>query len=149
MGELGQLSKEMPVIFPVHPRTRKMLCEFGIRVENNSHLLILDPIGYHDSICLIEHARFVMTDSGGIQEETTFFRTPCLTLRPNTERPITITEGSNKLTNHANLNNDIRKLLEKPDRIGNIPLFWDGKTGERIVHFLNENYEGREETPIQ
>jgi len=98
MAELIRLSRQMPVVFPMHPRTGKMLSEFRISVSESAGLKILDPIGYHDSLCLTEQACFVLTDSGGLQEETTYFRTPCLTLRPNTERPITISVGSNRLT---------------------------------------------------
>ena len=83
----------------MHPRTREMCAQFGIPLRGRAGLNVLDPIGYHDSLCLTENARLVLTDSGGLQEESTYFRTPCLTLRPNTERPITVTVGSNKLTN--------------------------------------------------
>jgi len=137
--QLEKLSSQMPVVFPLHPRTKKMLDDFGIKVKNNSHLLMTNPIGYQDSICLIEHARFVITDSGGVQEETTFFRTPCLTMRPNTERPITIREGSNKLTDPDRLWSDIEALLNQPERLGKVPFMWDGKTGERIVQIMKDN----------
>ena len=90
MAELVRLSDQMPVAFPMHPRTRRMLSEFGISGTGSIGLKILDPVGYHDSLYLTERARFVLTDSGGLQEESTFFRTPCLTLRPNTERPVTV-----------------------------------------------------------
>jgi len=93
-------------------------------------------ITHNNTIDLIDKARFVLTDSGGLQEETTFFRTPCLTLRPNTERPITITEGSNKLTNPDSLWSDIEQLLNGPYHKGNIPGLWDGKTAERILQHL-------------
>ena len=108
MAELIRLSREMPVVFPMHPRTRKMLSEFKIEANGSAKLIILDPVGYHDSLCLTENARFVLTDSGGLQEETTFFRTPCLTLRPNTERPVTVSLGSNRLTSLQNLKNGYR-----------------------------------------
>lgn len=136
MEHLNRLACEIPVVFPVHPRTKKMLANYAIACSNNNNLKLMDPIGYHDSICLVEHARFVLTDSGGLQEETTFFRTPCLTLRPNTERPITITEGSNKLTNPGSLWSDIEQLLNGPYQKGKIPRLWDGKTAERILQHL-------------
>jgi UDP-N-acetylglucosamine 2-epimerase (non-hydrolysing) len=136
--QLAKLSSQMPVVFPLHPRTKKMLNDFGINAKNNSHLLMTNPIGYHDSICFIEHARFVITDSGGVQEETTFFRTPCLTMRPNTERPVTIREGSNKLTNPDRLWSDIEAILNQPERLGKVPFMWDGKTGERIVEIIRD-----------
>ena len=136
MEHLNRLASQIPVVFPVHPRTKKMLANYAIACSNNNNLKLMDPIGYHDSICLAEHAKFVLTDSGGLQEETTFFRTPCLTLRPNTERPITITEGSNKLTNPDSLWSDIEQLLNGPYHKGNIPGLWDGKTAERILEHL-------------
>ena len=138
MRDLDRLGARLPVCFPVHPRTSKMLAGYGIECGSNDHVNMIDPIGYHDSICLAEHARFVLTDSGGIQEETTFFRTPCLTLRPNTERPVTITQGSNKLTDPDHLRADIEDILKAPPRKGRIPSLWDGNTAERIVEHLAE-----------
>lgn len=136
MTDLHRLALSIPVVFPVHPRTKKMLYKFSITNTNNPGLIMSDPVEYHDSICLAENARFVLTDSGGLQEETTFFRTPCLTLRPNTERPITITEGSNKLTNPECLWADIENILSGPYRFGKVPYLWDGHTAERIVQHL-------------
>jgi UDP-N-acetylglucosamine 2-epimerase (non-hydrolysing) len=133
MAELKLLSNRMPVVFPMHPRTRKMLCKFGISAAEANGLRILDPIGYHDSLNLTEHARLVVTDSGGLQEESTFFRTPCLTLRPNTERPVTISLGSNRLTSLPQLGSDIEHSLAAADRTGNIPPLWDGHTAQRTL----------------
>ena len=133
MAELKLLSNRMPVVFPMHPRTRKMLHEFGISGAETSGLKILDPIGYHDSLNLTKYARLVLTDSGGLQEESTFFRTPCLTLRPNTERPVTISLGSNRLTSLSRLGSDIEQALSLTERTGSIPPLWDGKTAERIL----------------
>ncbi len=138
MVELTNLGKRMPVVFPMHPRTRKMCSEFSIDLCQSEGIKILDPIGYHDSLCLTENARLVLTDSGGLQEETTFFRTPCLTLRPNTERPVTISIGSNRLTNADNLAEDISKVLHSDVRRSEVPAFWDGKTAERIIKVLLE-----------
>jgi UDP-N-acetylglucosamine 2-epimerase (non-hydrolysing) len=135
MAELNRL--ELPVIFPMHPRTRKRLAEFNIDVCAK-HVRVLEPIGYHDSLCLTENARLVLTDSGGLQEESTFFRTPCLTLRPNTERPVTITIGSNRLTTPARLTSDMATLLSGDKRLGAAPPLWDGKTAARIVAALLE-----------
>jgi len=133
MTELRRLAESMPVVFPVHPRTRKMLAEFGIVVEKNNGLGVVDPVGYHESLCLAESARLILTDSGGLQEESTYFRTPCLTLRPNTERPVTVEVGSNRLTRIEKLGDDLCNLLAEPPRLGQIPPLWDGRTAERIV----------------
>jgi UDP-N-acetylglucosamine 2-epimerase (non-hydrolysing) len=133
MTQLHRLSEQLPVVFPMHPRTRKMCGQFGIPLENQNGLKILDPIGYHDSLCLTENARLVLTDSGGLQEESTFFRTPCLTLRPNTERPVTVTVGSNKLTDPKRLPKDLDEVLVRESRFGAVPPMWDGKAAERIV----------------
>lgn len=133
MSELKRLARKMPVVFPMHPRTRKMCAEFKIPFNDNGGLRIVEPVGYHDSICLTEHARLVLTDSGGLQEETTYFRTPCLTLRPNTERPATISMGSNKLTSLAQLPGDIAEILDGRARLGYVPPLWDGQTAHRII----------------
>jgi len=136
MADLEHLSKRLPVVFPIHPRTRKMLSEFGLTPHSDSRLQLLEPIGYHDSLCLTENARLVLTDSGGLQEEATFFHTPCLTLRPNTERPITITLGSNRLTKLELLMDDVNDSLNGPDRKGQLPPLWDGRTAKRTLRHL-------------
>jgi UDP-N-acetylglucosamine 2-epimerase (non-hydrolysing) len=135
---LKQLSQNLPIIFPVHPRTRKNLMQFGLWEEpNNSKKLILcEPLGYHETIDLVDKARFVLTDSGGLQEETTFLGIPCLTLRPNTERPITISQGTNKLTSLEVLEQDFNYVLNGYSPSGRIPDLWDGHTAERIVEIL-------------
>ena len=134
--ELKELAQHVTVVFPMHPRTRKMCEQFDISLSGSNGLIVLEPLGYHDSLWLTEHARLVLTDSGGLQEESTYFRTPCLTLRPNTERPVTISVGSNKLTNLLSLRNDISGVLANGSTAGNIPLLWDGKTAERIIDAL-------------
>jgi UDP-N-acetylglucosamine 2-epimerase (non-hydrolysing) len=136
ISELTRLSHQLPVIFPMHPRTRKMLSQFGIAVEQFNGFKILDPIGYHDSLCLTERARFILTDSGGLQEESTFFRTPCLTLRPNTERPVTVAVGSNRLTSPAVLRSDIDQVLQNGVRTGSVPPLWDGQTASRTLQAI-------------
>ncbi len=133
LDELKRLSHQLPVIFPMHPRTRKMCSQFGVSLNHSNGLKVLEPVGYHDSVCLTERARLVLTDSGGLQEESTFFRTPCLTLRPNTERPITVTMGSNKLTSVESLPADIEDIMSRPNEIGTVPPLWDGKASQRIV----------------
>ena len=133
MVELERLSRRLPVIFPIHPRTRKMLGEFGITPDQGKGLHLIEPVGYHDSLCLTENARLVFTDSGGLQEEATYFRTPCLTLRPNTERPVTVTIGSNRLTNLERLARDVDDCLNGPERKGQVPPLWDGFTAQRTL----------------
>jgi UDP-N-acetylglucosamine 2-epimerase (non-hydrolysing) len=138
LGELDRISRELPVFFPMHPRTRSMLNKFGITVRSHKAFHIREPVGYHDSLCLTEHARLVLTDSGGLQEESTYFRTPCLTLRPHTERPVTITTGSNRLTDIARLQSNVADVLAQADRLGRIPPFWDGRTAERVLLTLSK-----------
>jgi UDP-N-acetylglucosamine 2-epimerase (non-hydrolysing) len=135
--ELKKLSHQLPVVFPVHPRTRKMFSEFGLDLAGHNGFRLTEPIGYHDSLWLTQNARLVLTDSGGLQEEATFFQTPCLTLRPNTERPVTIGMGSNRLTKIETLSNDLGNILAQSRRLGSIPPLWDGKTSERIVETLS------------
>jgi UDP-N-acetylglucosamine 2-epimerase (non-hydrolysing) len=133
---LESLSHQLPIVCPIHPRTRKMLTEFGLMPRAIKELMLLDPLGYHASLCLTECARLVLTDSGGLQEESTYFRTPCLTLRPNTERPVTITLGSNRLTKPQSMLDDARESLAGPDRLGQRPPLWDGRASERTIDHL-------------
>jgi len=136
MAGMETLAQRLSVVFPVHPRTRKMLMEFRLMPRSVDRLLLLEPLGYRASLCLTENARAVLTDSGGLQEEATFFRTPCLTLRPNTERPVTLTLGSNRLTKLEMLLEDVHRVLSGPERIGNVPPLWDGHTAERALKEL-------------
>ncbi|SHG03430.1 UDP-N-acetylglucosamine 2-epimerase (non-hydrolysing) [Desulfacinum infernum DSM 9756] len=136
LGNLIRLSRDLPVVFPVHPRTQKSLEAFGLDGVTSPGLRKIPPVGYHDSLCLTENARLVLTDSGGLQEESTYFRTPCLTLRPNTERPVTVTEGSNRLTSLQSLAGDIQAVLDGPRRLGRVPDLWDGRTADRILTAL-------------
>jgi len=136
MKAVGQLGREMPVVFPVHPRTRKALDErLG---ETPPGLLLIDPLGYLDFLKLVSHARLVLTDSGGLQEETTVLGVPCLTLRNNTERPATVAEGTNVL---VGLDSDrivaagLKALAEPPGAVGP-PELWDGRAAGRIVDAL-------------
>lgn len=133
MKELDRLARQMPVLFPIHPRTLKMLGQYGLTPGADGGLRLIDPVGYHDSLCLTENARLVLTDSGGLQEESTYFRTPCLTLRPNTERPVTVTIGSNRLTNLERLRDDIDEVVTGPEQRGAVPPLWDGHAAERTL----------------
>jgi len=146
MRAFADISRKMPVIFPMHPRTRARLTEFGIDL-GDSNITILDPVGYHDSLALTQSARCVVTDSGGLQEESTFFKTPCLTLRPNTERPVTITVGSNRLIKTHELFERLDEVLRGSETLGRIPEFWDGATAERVVKALLEYKDVTAATP--
>jgi UDP-N-acetylglucosamine 2-epimerase (non-hydrolysing) len=134
----------VPVVFPVHPRTRKSLHNFFSRADlkKMKGLVLLDPLGYVDFLQLMQNARFVVTDSGGIQEETTVLGIPCLTVRDNTERPITISEGTNTLvgTSRANILQQVKKILSGRYKKGKRPRYWDGKSADRIVAALKRRY---------
>lgn len=134
VSKINEVSQKIPVIFPVHPRTNKNLQDWKIEVTGN--VKIIPPLGYRDFIFLEKNAGLVITDSGGIQEETTFLGIPCLTLRPNTERPITIKLGTNKLVTEQNLLEEVNFILTKKNKKGKIPLFWDGQTAGRITRVL-------------
>jgi UDP-N-acetylglucosamine 2-epimerase (non-hydrolysing) len=134
---LGEAGARQPVLWPVHPRTRKMIAATGVDPESLG-LRLLDPLGYLDFMRLMRDARLVMTDSGGIQEETTVLGVPCLTLRHNTERPVTLELGSNRLvgTDPATIRAAIVEALDGPARSSQVPPLWDGHAAERIVEVL-------------
>jgi len=138
---IRELSREMPVIFPVHPRTRTMLEE--VRGNDTGDLRLLDPLGYLEFLGLMAGARLVLTDSGGIQEETTVLGVPCVTLRDNTERPVTLTEGTNHLAGTApdSIRATIREALSA-DSDPRVPELWDGRAAERIVEILVRDLAG-------
>ena len=134
---LVQVSHKIPIVFPMHPRTRNNLRKFGKLsvLENESSMHIIQPLGYLEFVSLIGGSSLVITDSGGLQEETTSLGIPCLTLRENTERPITITEGTNQLiTDLSTLQISVDDALENRSIIEpKKPKYWDGKTAQRIV----------------
>jgi UDP-N-acetylglucosamine 2-epimerase (non-hydrolysing) len=131
VAALGRVGEELDLVFPVHPRTRAQLG----RLEVSPRIRLVEPQGYLDFIALQAGARFVITDSGGIQEETTMLGVPCLTARHSTERPITVTEGSNEVvgTDPARIEAAARALLGAPIRSYPKPALWDGKAAERIA----------------
>lgn len=133
--EIVLSSKGMPIIFPVHPRTKLMLAKLDLNFKN---LFFVDPLGYLEFNYLVKNSLCVITDSGGITEETTFLKIPCLTLRTTTERPETITIGTNMLigTNAKALREPMEMILNNTWKSGGIPEFWDGKAAERIVNHL-------------
>lgn len=131
---LGEIGRAMPIVFPVHPRTRARIEELGLQ-QWLEHVTMTAPMGYLDFLSLVAHARLVLTDSGGLQEETTVLRIPCLTLRNNTERPVTISHGTNRLVGgdtDAILAGFAEALAARPD--GRVPDLWDGQTAQRIAH---------------
>jgi UDP-N-acetylglucosamine 2-epimerase (non-hydrolysing) len=131
---LGELASEVPVIFPMHPRTRARVG----RVRQPPGLHLIEPVGYLEFVGLERDARLVITDSGGVQEETTYLGVPCLTVRPNTERPVTITEGTNTLigADPARLLPSAREQLSAGRRRVKVPQLWDGLAAERIADVL-------------
>jgi UDP-N-acetylglucosamine 2-epimerase (non-hydrolysing) len=137
---LRKISSKIPVIFPIHPRTKGNIESFGIYEElsKSNGILITEPLGYLEFLGLLRSARLVLTDSGGIQEETTFLRIPCITLRENTERPITVSLGTNYLVgiNPEKILETAFAILDGKGKKGEIPRFWDGKAGQRIVEIL-------------
>jgi len=134
----GNISEKTPLIFPIHPRTYKNIQQFGLieKINSFTNLYLIAPLGYLEFIHLVSKATFALTDSGGIQEETTHLNIPCLTVRPNTERPVTVWEGSNKLIKMDEIETEVDAILAGNGKRGTNPKFWDGKTAERIVDIL-------------
>lgn len=140
LNALREISAKIPVIFPAHPRTKARILEFGFDdLIKNSDIKLIEPLGYLDFLRLYSGSRLVLTDSGGLQEETTALGIPCLTLRENTERPITIELGTNQLVgvDPGTIKKSALEILENPDTAAaKIPPLWDGKTAERICDAL-------------
>jgi UDP-N-acetylglucosamine 2-epimerase (non-hydrolysing) len=136
MRALECVADMVPLIFPVHPRTREKLSQLG--VKDSAKFRLVDPLGYLEFICLLSHARIVLTDSGGIQEETTALGIPCLTLRDNTERPVTVTRGTNHIVGQdfEKIKAKAREILGGNSKKGERPELWDGHAAERIVEIL-------------
>jgi UDP-N-acetylglucosamine 2-epimerase (non-hydrolysing) len=139
MSALETISEQVPVLFPVHPRTKARLNEYGLQPKN-PRLSILEPLGYLDFLALQEHAVLVLTDSGGIQEETTYLGVPCLTVRANTERPVTISMGTNQLVDSEKLSlvKAMQDRLADSRKNKRMPLLWDGHTAARIVKVFRQ-----------
>ena len=141
LDAIDQVQKQIPLVFSMHPRTRKRIKEFQLenRVSSMKNLTVIEPVGYLRFLNLMMHAKFVITDSGGMQEETTVLNIPCLTLRENTERPETIDEGTNTLVgnNAQRIIAESFKILDGHGKTGTYPELWDGHTAERIVSILN------------
>ncbi len=135
---LEELGGDMTVVFPVHPRTKQRMAETGWEPKVNGQLRLTEPLPYLAFLTLQKHAAVVITDSGGIQEETTFLGTPCLTMRENTERPVTITEGTNQLVgrNVEKMKAAVAEILAGKKKVGRVPPLWDGKASERIAEII-------------
>jgi UDP-N-acetylglucosamine 2-epimerase (non-hydrolysing) len=135
LESLLEVNRDLAVVFPAHPRTRKRIADFGL---NAGQLRVLDPLPYIDFLGLQSRATVVITDSGGIQEETTYLGIPCLTVRENTERPITVSMGTNVLVgrDRQKLRAELAKVLSGNAKKGTIPPLWDGHAGERIADIL-------------
>ena len=137
LNAILEVHEQLTVIFPVHPRTRQRIEQFGIKVDK---LQFMEPVPYIEFLSLLRHATVVITDSGGIQEETTYLGVPCLTLRSNTERPVTVTLGTNVLIGQdpGRLRIELSKILAGKQKKGSVPPLWDGHAAERIVEVLRK-----------
>ncbi len=138
--KLVRISRDLPLVFPVHPRTRKNLELNGLMamLQKTEALHLSEPLGYIAFMNLVFNCRLAITDSGGIQEETTYLGIPCLTMRPNTERPVTISQGTNQLCTYEDLDQKVASILSRGTRNGNRPEYWDGKTAGRVVSSIRE-----------
>jgi len=129
------VARQIPVVFPVHPRTRKMLAEGKGLPALNEGMRLIEPLGYLEFLCLSSQAQLILTDSGGLQEESTALGIPCLTLRENTERPITVTQGTNRVVGVSpqKIQDEAARVLRGEGKIGRTPELWDGRASERIA----------------
>ena len=141
---LRQISSDISLLAPLHPRTRKNLEKFGFWEEFSSipNVFVTNPLGYVEFMAYVRNATFVLTDSGGIQEETTYLKIPCFTLRDNTERPVTITQGTNSLVNLQNIIQHIDSCLLNGTTNSKCPALWDGKSAQRICDILETELKG-------
>ena len=141
---LNKISQKIKIIFPVHPRTLKNIKKFELdkKIKNLKNIALTEPLGYLDFLCLMSNSKFIITDSGGIQEETTILGVPCVTMRNNTERPVTVKEGTNILvsTNKDKIVIACNKLIQYANIKGKIPKLWDGRAAERIVKILLKSH---------
>jgi len=146
LNAFAEIENDLKIIFPIHPRSRKMLASFGLenKISALRNLVLLDPIGYLDFMKLMHSAKLVLTDSGGIQEETTYLGIPCITLRENTERPVTMDVGTNILVGSDTemVISEAKKVINGQSKKGQVPELWDGKAAERIVSIIVKETKG-------
>ena len=146
MQSLTEMAEHYCVVFPVHPRTRKKMVDFNLwnRLESNPNLVLTEPLSYFDFLNLLKNSSLVVTDSGGIQEETTVLGVPCITLRDNTERPVTVDIGTNYLIGMSSdaIMEAFFNIIEGHGKKGEIPPLWDGKAADRIVEILVGQFSG-------
>jgi UDP-N-acetylglucosamine 2-epimerase (non-hydrolysing) len=135
MRHLINASEIVPLVVPLHPRTRKALDKLGLlpELERLPSIKLIEPLSYLSFMALLSRSRVAITDSGGIQEETTYLGIPCLTLRKNTERPITVTEGTNRLVDSLELGEAIPSIITRSSSLTSAPSLWDGRTAARLV----------------
>lgn len=142
VGALITVSASIPCVFPIHPRTQNKLQHFGLldRLNKNPNFYLTEPLGYIDFMALQKNAAVILTDSGGVQEESTSFGVPCLTIRDNTERPITCTQGTNKLigTDYSRIPDEVLWVLASNNSQNKAPGLWDGKAAERLAKIIND-----------
>jgi UDP-N-acetylglucosamine 2-epimerase (non-hydrolysing) len=145
LDALEIIQRDIPILFPIHPRTRRNLLTLDLqkRIEQLPRLHLLEPLGYLDFLRLASSAKVVLTDSGGIQEETTILKVPCLTLRENTERPVTVEMGTNQIvgTDTRKILQSYRQVIDGTYRHPEVPPLWDGKAAQRIVQILRQQFE--------
>lgn len=140
MRLLNKFAETLPLIFPMHPRTRKNIRRLNINFPFEEGVRIIRPVRYKEFIAFLKNSLFVLTDSGGIQEEATYLNIPCFTLRPETERPITINEGTNELVTIKDAEKKLELVLSGKWKRGGRPKFWDGRTAERIIKILENAF---------
>ncbi len=136
---LEKISADLPLVFPIHPRTLANLKKFDLMDRIlKSGIIVLEPLGYKAFMSLVFESGFVLTDSGGIQEETTYLGIPCLTVRANTERPVTVWQGTNTLVDIDDIPAQVEKILKGQYKKGRVPVLWDGHTAQRVVEAMDK-----------
>jgi len=139
LSVIVNISAKLPIIFPLHPRTKKQIEQFKLQhLLDSENIVVTNPLGYHEMIGLMSNARVVLTDSGGIQEETTALGVPCITMRENTERPITCSQGTNTIVgiDTDKIFSVFEDIMKTGGKKGNVPDKWDGKAAERIIQII-------------